>query len=157
VESHGIYPKEEEIEDWVDGLLLILRGIKWIGPYKTAYEDLNNDGLSSEKFTKYFKDYMKFFFQAVELTSIYWKMVFELYDPPGNILQISGPMRKRFKRIVQNADLSSPLQKNILKDANEALQTGIPRKFNVLLGKGRLSVKKEKILSIDPKDVGKFS
>jgi hypothetical protein len=66
-------------------------------------------------------------------------------------------MRKRFKRIVQNADLSSPLQKNILKDAKEALQTGIPRKFNVLLGKGRLSVKKEKILLIDPKDVGKFS
>lgn len=157
VESHGIYPKEEEIEDWVDGLLLILRGIKWIGPYKTAYEDLKNDGLSSEKFSKYFKDYMKFFFQAVELTSIYWKMVFELYDPPGNILQISNPMRKRFKRVVQNADLSSPLQKNILKDAKEALQTGIPRKFNLLLRKRRLAVKKEKILSIDPKDVGKFS
>jgi len=157
VESHGIYPKEEEIEDWVDGLLLILRGIKWVGPYKRAYEDLKNNGLSSENFTKYFKGYMKFFFQAVELTGIYWKMVFELYDPPGNILQISDPMRKRFKRVVQNADLSSPLQKNILKDAKEAFQTGTPRKFISLARKARLPLKKENILSINSNDVGKFS
>ncbi len=157
VESHGVYPKEEEIEDWVDGLLLILRGIKWIGPYKTAYGDLKNDGLSTGKFSNYFKDYMKFFFQAVELTSIYWKMVFELYDPPGNVLQISDPMRKRFKRVVQNADLSSPLQKNILRDAKDALQTGVPRKFKGLLRKKRLGIDKEKVLSIHSKDVGKFS
>lgn len=157
VESHGVYPGEEEIENWVDGLLLILRGIKWIGPYKTAYGDLKSNGLSSEKFAKYFKDYMKFFFQAVELTSIYWKMVFELYDPPGNVLQISDRMRQRFRRVVQNADLSSPLQKDILKEAKEALQTTIPRKFKGLLRKGMLKIDKGKILSIDPKDVGKFS
>jgi hypothetical protein len=157
VESHGLYPKEEEIEDWVDGLLLILRGIKLIGPYKAAYEDLKNNGLSSEHFNKYFKDYMKFFFQAVELTSIYWKMVFELYDPPGNILQISDPMRRRFRRVVQNADLSSPLQRNILKDAKEAFQTRTPRKFISLARKVRLPLRKEKILSINSNDVGKFS
>lgn len=157
VESHGVYPKEGEIEDWVDGLLLILRGIKWIGPYKTAYEELRKNGVSSGKFAQYFNDYMALFFQAVELTGIYWKMVFELYDPPGNVLQISEPMRNRFRRVVQDADLSSPLQKNILKDAKEALQTGVPRKFQRLLGKRRLGVNKEKILSIDPRDVGKFS
>jgi len=66
-------------------------------------------------------------------------------------------MRKRFRRVVQDADLSSPLQKNILKDAKEALQTGIPPKFQPLLRKRRLGVSKAKILSIDPKDVGKFS
>jgi hypothetical protein len=157
VESHGVYPKEEDIEDWVDGLLLILKGIKWIGPYKRAYEDLKEHGLSSGKFARYFRDYMNFFFQAVELTSIYWRMVFELYDPPGNVLQISDLMRKRFKKVVQNADLSSPLQKNILEDAKEALQKGVPHKFNALLRKGKLALKKEKILSIDQEDVGKFS
>ncbi|NWG03034.1 MAG: zinc dependent phospholipase C family protein [Syntrophaceae bacterium] len=157
VESHGVYPKEEEIEDWVDGLLLILRGIKWIGPYKTAYEELKEQEFSSEKFIRYFKDYMNFFFQAVELTSIYWRAVFELYDPPGHVLQISDPMRKRFKRVVQNSDLSSPLQKNILKDAKEALQTDVPRKFNALLSKRKLAIRREKILSIHSEDVGKFS
>lgn len=157
VESHGVYPKEQEIEDWVDGLLLILRGIKWIGPYKTAYEELKKGGISSGKFAQYFSNYMAFFFHAVELTSIYWRMVFELYDPPGSVLQISDSMRKRFRKVVQNADLSSPLQKNILKDAKEALQTGIPPKFQRLLSKKKLKVSREKILSINPKDVGKFS
>ncbi|MCX5910360.1 MAG: zinc dependent phospholipase C family protein, partial [Deltaproteobacteria bacterium] len=37
VESHGVYPQDQEVENWVDGLLLILRGIKWVGPYKDAY------------------------------------------------------------------------------------------------------------------------
>jgi hypothetical protein len=157
VESHGVYPKEEEIEDWIDGLLLILRGIKWAGPYKTAYQELKKTGLESGKFAEYFKGYMKYFFQAVELTSIYWKMVFELYDPPGNVLQISERMRSRFRRVVQNADLSSPLQKNILEDAKKASQTRVPRKFNNLIRKVRLPLKRNKILSIKPEDVGKFS
>jgi hypothetical protein len=100
---------------------------------------------------------MDFFFQAVELTSIYWKMVFELYDPPANALQISEPMRKRFRRVVQNADLSSPLQKTILKDARIALQTGAPRKFSALMTKGRSHLEKSKILSINSKDAGEFS
>jgi len=157
VESHGVYPGEKEIEDWMDGLLLILRGIKKVGPYKSAYEELGEEGLSSEKFTKYFEVYMGYFFQAVELTSIYWKMVFELYDPPGDILQISDKMRERFKKVIQNADLSSPLQKNILKDAKEAFQTNVPRKFSPLTRKVSLPLKKDKVLSIDPEDVGKFS
>jgi hypothetical protein len=157
VESHGVYPGEKEIEDWMDGLLLILRGIKKVGPYKSAYEELKEEGLSSEKFTKYFEIYMDYFFQAVELTSIYWRMVFELYDPPGDILQISDKMRERFKKVIQNADLSSPLQKNILKDAKEAFQTNVPRKFSPLARKGSSPLKKDKVLSIDPEDVGKFS
>jgi len=157
VESHGVYPEEEDIEDWVDGLLLILKGIKWIGPYKNAYEELKEHGIASGKFAKYFKDYMKFFFRAVELTSIYWKMVFELYDPPGDVLQITDPMRSRFKRVVQNADLSSPLQKDLLKDAQEAFQTGPPRKFASLAGKAKSPLKKQKILAVNQEDVGKFS
>jgi len=157
VESHGIYPKEGEIEDWVDGLLLILRGMKWIGPYKSAYEDLKKHGITADIFVKYFKSYMEFFFQAVELTSIYWKMVFELYDPPGSVIQITDPMRRRFKQVVQNADLSSPLQKRILSDAKKAFRTGAPRKFAPLVRKARSPIKKEKILAINPDDVGKFS
>ena len=156
VESHGVFPEEKEIEDWLDGLLLILRGIKWVGPYKAAYDELKNDGITSENFVLYFKDYMDLFFQAVELTSIYWKMVFELYDPSNGTLQITDRMRERFKRVVQNADLSSPLQKNILKDAEEALQEKVPRKFVSLIRKTKHPLKRKKILSVTPEDVGKF-
>ncbi len=157
VESHGVYPEEKEIENWMDGLLLILRGLKLLGPYKTAYEELQSNGLESGKFKTYFESYMSFFFEAVELTSIYWRMVFELYDPPRNAMQISDKMRERFKRVVQNADLSSPLQKNILEDAKQALGAGVPAKFKSLVGKARSSLKEEKILSIKQEDVGKFT
>jgi len=157
VESHGVYPKEEEIEDWIDGLLLILRGIKLVGPYKTAYEELKNEGSKSEKFNRYFKGYMDYFFNAVELTSIYWKMVFELYDPPEGVLQISDPMRERFKRVVQNADLSSPLQKDILGDAKISFGEKVPHKFVSLVRKSKKPLDRKKILLIKPEDVGKFS
>jgi len=156
VESHGVYPGEKDIEDWMDGLLLILRGLKWVGPYKVAYEELKAGGMTSEKFLTYFRDYMELFFQAVELTSIYWKMVFELYDPPGDLLQISDPMRERFKKVVQNADLSSPLQRNILEDAKKAFETGIPEKFESSCQTLRSPLDREKVLSIKKEDVGKF-
>lgn len=157
VESHGVYPKEAEIEGWVDGLLLVLRGLNKVGPWKEAWRELESQGMESEKFVEYFKDYMKFFFRAVELTGIYWKMVFELYDPPGNVMQISDSMRERFKRVVQNADLSSPLQKDVLEDATEAFQTRVPRKFTALVRKAKSPVNKKRILAINPEDVGKFS
>lgn len=157
VESHGTYPTEEEMEDWIDGLLFILRGMKWLGPYKTAYQELKNDGIESGKFFEYFKGYMEYFFRAVELTSIYWKMVFELYDPPTHVLQISDQMRRRFRRVVQGTDLSSPLQRNILEDAKKAFQTSCPRKFQRLVQKVRGPLRREKILTIKQEDIGKFS
>ena len=128
-----------------------------IGPYKTAYEELINHGIDSGKFVNYFKDYMNLFFQAVELTGIYWKMVFELYNPQDNILQITNNMRIRFKTVIQNADLSSPLQKNILKVAKEALmQKNPPKKFAILVKKAKSPLKKETILTVNSADIGKF-
>jgi len=156
VEAHGVYPKEEEIENWIDGLLLILKGMKWIGPYKTAYEEFKTEGIESERFKKYFRGYKELFFKAVELTSIYWKMVFELYDPPSGVLQISKPMRERFKNVVQDADLSSPLQKDILADAKRAFGMGVPRKFQELVKKAKKPIDRKKILSIKLEDIGKF-
>lgn len=156
VESHGLFPEEKQIEDWLDGLLLILRGIKWLGPYKAAYEEWRGKGMESEAFALYFKDYMELFFQAVELTGLYWRMVFELYDPPGGTLQINDRMRERFRRVVQNADLSSPLQRDIVRDAREALQKGAPRHLASLLRKTQRPVERSEILSIASEDVGKF-
>lgn len=156
VESHGVYPKEEEIEDWIDGLLFILKGIKWIGPYRTAYDELKAEGLGSEKFKKYFKGYMEIFFKAIELTTIYWKMVFELYDPPSGVTEISKSMRDRFKNVVQASDLSSPLQRDILADAKKSFEKGVAPKFQRLVKKAKRGLDRKKILSIKVEDVGKF-
>ena len=141
----------------MDGLLLILRCVKLLGPYKTAHEELKNEGLGSEKFKRYFNDfYMGLFFQAVELTGIYWRMVFELYDPPGNVLQISDKMRERFRRVIQNADLSSPLQKDVLGDAKNEFYAGVPPKLSALVRTSKRPLNQKKILKINPKDIGKF-
>ncbi len=156
VETHGVYPEEDEIEDWIDGLLVILRGIKWIGPYKTAYNELKTEGFESERFKRYFTGYMENFFKAIELTSIYWKMVFELYDPPSGVLQISKSMRERFKNVVQAADLSSPLQRDILPCAKKAFEQSVPQKFQRLVKKSKRGLNRKKILSIKVEDVGKF-
>ena len=157
VESHGVYPKEDEIEDWIDGLLLILRGLKHVGPYKRAYQELKTQGLNSDKFHRYFTGYFDLFFDAIELTSIYWRALFELYDPPEGTIQISDKMRARFRSIVQNADLSSPLQKDILKDARKALHRSVPKEFGELIRKTSARLDREKILHVNPEDVGKFS
>jgi hypothetical protein len=157
VESHGVYPEEDEVEDWIDGLLLILRGLKHVGPYKKSYEELKTQGLNSEKFQRYFSGYMDFFFNAVELTSIYWRALFELYDPQEGTMEISETMKARFRSIVQNADLSSPLQRDILADAREALQSGAPKKFHDLIRKTSAPLDRGKILSVAAQDVGKFS
>ena len=118
---------------------------------------VKDEGLDSEKFHRYFNDfYMDLFFQAIELTGIYWRMVFELYNPPGNVLQISDPMRKRFKRVVQNADLSSPLQKDVLGDAKKKFYTRVPPKLSALVRTSKRPLNEKKILKINPKDVGKF-
>lgn len=156
VESHAVYPKEEEVEDWIDGLLLILRGMGLIGPYKTAHEEWREKGLSSENFAGFFKDYMDYFFKAVELTGIYWKAVFELYEPPEGVLQISDKMRERFRRVVQNADLSSPLQRDIVETAKKAIAESPEPRFASLLMDLDSPLDKGRILSVKASDVGKF-
>lgn len=156
VECHGVFPEEKQIEDWLDGLLLILRGIKWLGPYKAAYDEWRREGIASKDYAHYFEGYMDLFFEAVALTGLYWRAVFELYDPPGGTLQINERMRERFKRVVQSADLSSPLQRNVLKDAQAALQERVPRKFLPLVRKARRPVNRQEILAIAQEDVGKF-
>ncbi len=156
VESHGAYPKEEEVEDWIDGLLLILRGMKIVGPYKTANEEWQENGMSSEDFARFFKGYMDYFFKAVELTGIYWKMVFELYHPPTGVPQISDKMRERFRGVVQNADLSSPLQRDIVETAKKAIAKSPQKRFAALLTDLDSPLDKARILTVKESDVGKF-
>ncbi len=156
-ECHSVYPGGQEIEDWVDGLLFILRFMKLpLSPYRKANQEYENSGLNGEKFKKYFSDYMDLFFNAVELTSIYWKALFELYEPTDNVLEISDPMRKRFLNIVQNADLSSPLEKDILQKSKDALLSTDDSRLKRLAASASNPVDRKKVLEIRKEDVGKF-
>jgi hypothetical protein len=120
-ETYGGCPREDEIEDSVDNLFLVLRVCKDVGPYAKAKEDYKED---REKYGIYVDDtnYMKYFEEAVKLSVVYLKALYKIYDVLRKGKSFSEMKKKKFLKIVSDADLSCPLEKNILKNAESALQ-----------------------------------
>jgi hypothetical protein len=123
VEAHSVAPAEGSIEDWVDGLLLSLRVINNFGPYVNAAEDFKDHGPASQNYKQFYKevDYFSHFSEAVQLGSIYIQAAFELY----NADHLATKERDFFRRVVQNADLASPLQKNLYQTALDNFNQGL--------------------------------
>lgn len=121
VESHAVCPDEQDIEDWVDGILTTLKLIDNAGPYKGAAKDFQEYGNKSNDYVRFFqkpKYQTKCFPDAVKLTTIYIKAAFEMYDSDD----WGESERERFLKVVRNADLSSPLEKDIMAEAEKALK-----------------------------------
>jgi len=120
-ETYGGFPKEDEIEDSVDNLLLVLRFCKDVGPYAEAKKDYEVGG---EKFRIYVEDtnYMEYFEEAVKLSIVYLKALYKVYDILRKGESFTQPKKKYFLNVVSEADLSCPLEKDILKNAKENLQ-----------------------------------
>jgi hypothetical protein len=127
IEAHSVSPSENNIEDWVDGILFTLRGLNNFGPYVKAARDYSTLGVESAKYKKFYGDpnYQSYFNDAVKLSIAYVKTAFSLYD----IDHLEDDERKFFLRVVQDADLSAPLQKDILQDALKAFEGGIRKIF----------------------------
>jgi len=123
VEAHAIMPPEESIEDWVDGILFTLRGLNNFGPYVKADRDYANNGEGSDSFKKFYGDpgYGNIFQKAIDLALIYVKTVFALYD----IDRVTDKERTFFLEVIQNADLSAPLQKDIYERAKKRFEQGV--------------------------------
>lgn len=136
IEAHAVAPTEDNLEDWVDGTLTILRGLNSIGPYPKALGDL---GAESPRYQEYIllkppsdtsperledyehlKDltYDDFYKDAVELAGVYVRAAGKIYDSD----ELDDDLRKKFQKVVRNADLSAPLEKNILRKAKAALK-----------------------------------
>ncbi|MCK9377412.1 MAG: zinc dependent phospholipase C family protein [Syntrophobacterales bacterium] len=124
VEAHSVAPAESSIEDWVDGFLLTLRGLNNVGPYVKAARDFRELGQASDRYKQFYQDidYFSRFGEAVELGCIYIQTAFELY----NVKHLANEERDFFLRVVQDADLSSPLQKDIYKTALDNFRNGLP-------------------------------
>jgi len=127
IEAHAVYPSEKEIERWVSGLLFIYKYVKWIGlPFKNADIDFQRNKENSEKYKEYClsesltksKSYEDYYKNAVELASIYVKAAYHLYEI--NHIDFKDEHRRQFLKIVINADLSNPLDNDILEDAKKA-------------------------------------
>lgn len=123
VEAHSVSPGEGDIEDWVDGTLFVLRGLNNFGPYVKASNDFQAYGENSEKYKNFYGalEYESAVYKAIFLSCVYIQAAFELY----NCDNLTSRERDNFLEIVQDADLSSPLQKDIFERAVE--------KFNELI------------------------
>jgi len=126
IETYGSTPTEDEIEDAVDGLLLSLRASKMAGPYKKADKEYKKKGRNGPNFKKYVQKpgYLDYYEKAVELTAVYMTALYKAYQ----ILKTGKDFKNKsqwFLKVVSDADLSCPLQKDILEKAETAL-----KKFN---------------------------
>lgn len=136
IEAHAVAPTEDNLEDWVDGTLTILRGLNNIGPYPKALGDLRPDSPQYQEYIKFKappgttqerledyghlqgKTYDDFYNQAVELAGVYVQAAWKIYDSD----ELDDKVREKFLNVVRNADLSAPLEKNILKKAKAELK-----------------------------------
>lgn len=125
VETYGSFPPESDIENAVDNLLAALRVCKLVGPYKTAAAEYEEDGEQSNSYQEFVKnlDYLRYYRSAVELTVVYLMALYEVF-----LLLTEGgtysakQQRDRFCSIVQEADLSCPLEEDILGKATRNLR-----------------------------------
>ena len=136
IEAHAVAPTEDNLEDWVDGTLTILRGLNSLGPYPKALENLKPGSSQYQEFIKLAappgttperledyrhlqgKTYDDFYKEAVELATVYVQAAWKIYDSE----ELDDKVREKFLQVVRNADLSAPLERNILKKAKAALK-----------------------------------
>ena len=142
---------EDLIEDCVDNLLVVLKGMTLFGPYKKAEKEYNDyvaNGVQSENYLKYIETprYLWAYREAVELSAIYILALYEAYAQ----LQAGGDFtqahKDRFLSIVSGADLSCPLEKDILQKAIDAYNQGTAA-GSVVAPKVRAAIKKFKPVS----------
>jgi len=124
VETYSSSPSEEDIENSVDNLLLVLKVCQQVGPYKKADKEYRKDKQKSRMYKDYIKnvDYIKFYRLAVELSVVYLIALYEIYFVLKEGKDFTDKHKRRFLRIVSDADLSCPLKQNIFEKASAALR-----------------------------------
>jgi hypothetical protein len=135
VETYGACPSEEDIENSVDNLLLTLRVCQKIGPYKKAHKEYRRDKENSKMYQDYIKnvDYIKYYRLAVELAVIYLIALYEVYVMLEQGKDFTDKHKRRFLKIVSDADLSCPLKQKVFEKAYAAL--GDERNMTVAIKK----------------------
>ena len=116
VETYGTFPSEDNIEDSVDNLLAVLWIARTRGPYRDAAEEYEKYGQDSPMYREYIAepDYVSYYDRAVQLSAVYITALFEIYTALSAGKDFTD---QRFAKIVSGADLSCPLDHDILKKA----------------------------------------
>jgi len=124
VETYGSFPSNKEIKDSVDYLRLSLLAYQKFGPYKKMDKEYRKKKDSYEMYQEYVKEvnYIRYYRLAVELSVIYLIALYEVFFVLKQGRDFTNTHRKRFLRIVSDADLSSPLQQMIFEKAHTVLR-----------------------------------
>jgi hypothetical protein len=124
VETYSSCPSEDDIENSVDNLLLILKVCQQVGPYKKVDKQYRRDKEKSKMYQDYIRkvDYIKFYRTAIELAVVYLIALYEVYYVLRQGKDFTDKRKRRFLSIVRDADLSCPLEQNILEKASAALR-----------------------------------
>lgn len=161
VETYGSCPSEEDIENSVDNLLLTLRVCQEVGPYKKADEEYRKDKENSTMYQEYIKkvDYIKYYRLAVELAVVYLIALYEVYIMLEHGEDFTDKHKRRFLKIVSDADLSCPLTQKIFEKAYTALSdqrnmtVAIKTEVSDLLTKTKFLTSTRIFKSKDDKDI----
>ncbi|MCL4503298.1 MAG: zinc dependent phospholipase C family protein [Deltaproteobacteria bacterium] len=140
LETYFVTPTEDDIDDWIDGTLNVLKFVNGIGPfglygpYKQALENISDQDkfnlfielkpspdATKEKKEAYKaligdKNYLDFFGFAVELATIYVRTAIRIFRSKD----LTKELEKRYKGIVSDADLGAPLENDILETTQKA-------------------------------------
>jgi hypothetical protein len=127
VEAHAVTPRHRKIQSWAKGLWFIQRMCPNLAPYKAAHKDLftqdgqlKNDSKAYQSYInhtfkgKVYDDYVT---EAENLSSIYIQALLRLHEN-----EINAPARENFLKVIQNADLASPLQEVTAANAQTILE-----------------------------------
>jgi len=125
VQTYGTFPAEDVIEDSVDNLLLALKTCQRIGPYRDAAKEYESQGEESPRYRQFVKDvdYVAAYQQAVRLAAVYLIALHEVHALLRRGKDFGDTQRERFCSIVRGADLSCPLEQDILAKALAALNS----------------------------------
>ncbi|MFA5251792.1 MAG: zinc dependent phospholipase C family protein [Phycisphaerae bacterium] len=127
IETYGVGPDEDTIENSVDGVLVSLWFAKQMGPYKKADKEYRKQGVNGPRFQEYVGEpkYLEYYGQAVELTKVYMSALYKVYRLLADGKNFDEKRKKRFCEVVSGADLSCPLEEDILEKAKAELAIGI--------------------------------
>jgi hypothetical protein len=125
-ETYGVFPTGGDIENSVDNLLLVLRVCKAQGPYKEARKEYEVSGAHGDMYRECIAepDYLTYYGKAVRLSAAYMAGRHEVCTTLAAGRDFDDPQKRRFREIVRDADLSCPLEKDILPKARDRLVSG---------------------------------
>jgi hypothetical protein len=162
VETYGISPSEDEIEDSVDNLLLMLKTCQMLFPYRKAAKDYKKNGPDAGMCKEYIKDidYIKHWRLAVELAVIYLIALYEVYFVLKKGDDFMDQHKERFSNIVSDADLSCPLKEVFTKAKaalrnKEDMEVTVKRHCSPLLTKAKLVTEKRIFNTKSDRDIVK--